>query len=252
MNKVKTKHQCPKCNNWFSAKAGNYNKHINSCNGTYIKSGDRGVCKYCDERFDLSDKPSGWMANHSRWCDENPKRQEYVDKLSKNGNACAMNAARKKNGIHNQFEKARLEGKEIPEHPNKGKEVPALQGRKHTEETKQLIREKALASPHRRLKKGVVEYKGILLDSSWELELAKRLDELGVKWVRPDPIPWIDKEGVRHNYFPDFYLEDYDLFLDPKNPHTIEVQKKKLDCLLTQHKNIVIIDSIEKCKQYSV
>ena len=207
------------------------------------------VCKHCKKEFDISDKPSGWMANHSRWCDENPKRQEYVEKLSKNNNVGAMNAAKKKSGIHNQYTKARIEGREIPESPMKGKPGTFL-GRTHTEETKQLLREKALASPHRRLKKGVIEYKGILLDSSWELELAKRLDELEIKWVRPDPIHWVDKEGVTHNYFPDFYLEDYDLFLDPKNPQAIKVQKKKLDCLLTQYPNIVIIDSLEKCKQY--
>jgi len=210
------------------------------------------VCKHCKKEFDISDKTLGWMANHSRWCDKNPKRKEYADALKGRNNVELMNEARKKSGIHNQFEKARIEGRDIPKHPMKGKEVPALQGRKHTEETKQHLREKALASPHRRLKKGVVEYKGILLDSSWEFELAKRLDELEIKWVRPDPIPWVDEEGVTHNYFPDFYLEDYDLFLDPKNPHAIKVQKKKLDCLLTQYKNIVIIDSIEKCKQYSV
>ena len=204
-------------------------------------------CKHCKKEFDKKA-----IANHSRWCNKNPKRKEYVNALKERNNVELMNEARKKSGIHNQFEKARIEGKDVPEHPMKGKEVPTLQGRKHTEETKQLIREKALASPHRRLKKGVVEYKGILLDSSWELELAKRLDELEIKWVRPDPIPWVDEKGVTHNYFPDFYLEDYDLFLDPKNPQAIKVQQKKLDCLLTQYKNIVIIDSLEKCKEYSV
>ena len=208
------------------------------------------VCKHCKAGFDISDKPKGWMANHSRWCDENPKRKEYVDKLKKNNNVGAMNEAKKKSGAYNHYLKARIEGREVPTNPRKGK--TGFKGTPHTEETKQLLREKALASPHRRLKKGTVMYKGILLDSSWELELAKRLDELEIKWVRPHPIPWVDEEGVTHNYFPDFYLEDYDLFLDPKNPFAIKVQQKKLDCLLEQYKNIVIIDSIEKCKHYSV
>ena len=209
------------------------------------------VCKHCKKEFDISNKPIGWMGNHSRWCDENPKLQEYVDKLKKNNNIGAMNIARKKSGIHNQYVKARMEGREIPENPMKDKPGSFL-GKSHAEETKQHLREKALASPHRRLKKGTILYKGVLLDSSWELELAKRLDELKIKWIRPGPIPWIDEKGVTHNYFPDFYLEDYDLFLDPKNPQAIKTQKKKLDCLLTQYPNIVIIDSLDKCKQYSV
>ena len=210
-------------------------------------------CKHCKDEFNISNKPKGWMANHSRWCDKNPKRQEYVDKLKNNGsisNVELMNAARKKSGVHNQFEKAKIEGKKVPDHPMKGKEVPALQGKKHTEETKQKIKEKALASPHRRLRKGMVKYNGIMLDSSWELALAKRLDELEIKWIRPDPILWTDKDNIEHSYFGDFYLPEQDLYLDPKNPHAIKVQKEKLDCLLTQYENIVIIDSLEKCKQY--
>jgi hypothetical protein len=55
-------------------------------------------------------------------------------------------------------------------------------------ESIELIRKKALASKHRRLKKGTVEYKGVILDSSWELALAKRLDEINVQWIRPTPI----------------------------------------------------------------
>lgn len=107
-------------------------------------------------------------------------------------------------------------------------------GKTHTDETKQILREKALASDHRRLKKGVVEYKGVLLDSSWELELAKRLDEQNIRWVRPAPLKWVDDSGVTRNYFPDFYLLDHDIFLDPKNPHAIKVQSKKLVCLKNQ------------------
>lgn len=210
------------------------------------------ICKYCKKQFDISNKSKGWMANHTRWCHDNPKRNEYVEALKCNGDSnriLLMNSARKKTGITNQYTKSKIKGYEIPVSPRKGKPGKSTP---HTEETKQLLREKALASPHRRLKKGTVEYKGILLDSTWELELAKRLDELNIKWVRPDPIPWIDEEGVTHNYFPDFYLEDYNLFLDPKNPQAIKVQKKKLDRLLTQYQNIVIIESIKECKNFSI
>lgn len=203
-------------------------------------------CKHCEKTFTNKE-----IGNHSRWCDLNPKRKEYKDGSLKAIEA--MNIARKKSGVTNQFTKARLGGNDIPEHPNKGKEgIGSFLGRTHTEETKQVLREKALASPHRRLRKGIVEYRGVKLDSSWELALAKRLDELEIEWIRPRPIRWIDKDGVGHNYFGDFYLPEHDLYLDPKNPHAIKVQKEKLHCLLLQHKNIVIIDSLEKCKNYSL
>lgn len=196
-------------------------------------------CKYCNQEFDISDKPSGWMANHSRWCDENPKRTEYSNNMEKARNA--------KKNFKNQYSYGAVCSEETKEKIRK-----SSIGRKHTEDTRQLLSEKALSSPHRRLKKGTVEYKGILLDSSWELALAKRLDELGIKWMRPDPIPWIDTNGVTHNYFPDFYLEDHNLFLDPKNPQAIKVQKEKLDILLLQYPNIVILKSLEECCRYSI
>lgn len=210
-------------------------------------------CKHCKEKFDISDKPTGWMANHSRWCDYNPKRKEYTDRLSGNiKNVELMNAARKRSGAFNQYEKARIEGREVPESPLKGRENLHQKGKKHTEASKEKIRQGALKSKHRRLKKGVVEYKGVILDSSWELALAKRLDELGIEWYRPEPLEWVDENGVAHNYFPDFYLPEYDKYLDPKNKHAILVQEPKLRVLLTQYSNIQIIDSLEGCKTFTI
>lgn len=202
------------------------------------------TCKYCKNEFEKTD-----IANHTRWCDLNPKKSEY-----KNGSmkaVLAMNEARANSGASNQYIKARLEGRPLPKSPMTGK-PGTFRGRTHTEESKQLMREKALSSPHRRLRKGMVEYNGVMLDSSWELELAKRLDELEIKWIRPEPIKWVDTEGVTHNYFGDFYLTGHDLYLDPKNPQALRVQKEKLDCILTQHKNVVIIDSLEKCKNFTL
>lgn len=205
------------------------------------------VCKHCNQIFDTTNKSHGWMANHSRWCEKNPKRKDY-----KNGSIKAveaMNLKRIETGITNQFSKARLEHKEIPQHSYKG---ISIEGRPHTDDTKEKIRQKALASKHRRLKKGVVEYKGILLDSSWELALAKRLDELDIKWIRPEPLEWFDKEGIVHNYFPDFYLIEHDIYIDPKNLYAIQVQKKKLDIVLKQYTNIIILDTIDKCKTFVI
>jgi len=202
------------------------------------------VCRHCKHEFNIADKPKGWMANHVRWCSENPKRSSYGNGGVQLNTPQAIEKRKKK------ISQAHKNGK-YDDAPQKAIETKRKRGNlTHTEKSIQLIREKALSSKHRRLKRGIIEYKGIMLDSSWELELAKRLDDLKIKWVRPDPIPWIDDNGVTHNYFPDFYLEDYDLFLDPKNPQARKVQKKKLECLLSQYDNVVIIESIEECKKF--
>ena len=53
--------------------------------------------------------------------------------------------------------------------------------------------------------------KEVLLDSSWEVRIAKLLDELNIEWHRPDPIDWVDEKLVERMYFPDFYLPLYNL-----------------------------------------
>lgn len=205
-------------------------------------------CKHCQKEFDISDKSKGWMANHSRWCDKNPKRKDYVKTLE--NSVEAMNTARKESGCYNQYIKARLEGRLIPESPNKGNPGKFL-GKKHSKETKELIRKKALESPHRRLRRGIIEYNGVMLDSSWELALAERLDELEIKWERPEPLKWIDQDGLIHNYFPDFYLPEYDIYIDPKNPHAAEVQKKKIDILKSTYHNLIFIHDLTECKTFT-
>jgi hypothetical protein len=206
-------------------------------------------CKHCGAEFDVSVKPKGWMANHSRWCDANPKLAEY--KLIGSLNAvAAMNQSRKHSGFTNQFTKAKLEGREVPESPSKGK-VGYWAGKSHSAETKELISKKARASTHRRLRRGMVQYKGVWMDSSWEVRLAKRLDDMMVEWTRPDPIPYIDAEGKQRNYFPDFYLPAYDVYLDPKNPAAYENQKEKIKRLNEQYDNIIILTSVEAIDLYS-
>ena len=60
--------------------------------------------------------------------------------------------------------------------------------------------------------------KEVILESSWEHQLAIWLDERNVKWVRPPYIKWFDERSQSDRlYYPDFYLPDYDKYLVPKN-----------------------------------
>lgn len=150
-------------------------------------------------------------------------------------------------GVTNQYTKAETLGLAKPKCNSGGNWL----GKKHSDESKKIISEKARASKHRRLRKGMVEYNGVMLDSSWELELAKRLDYLGIEWIRPEPIEWIDNSGKRRNYFPDFYLPKLDLYLDPKNPAAFNAQKEKIECLQKQIKNLKFLRTLEECKSFT-
>lgn len=201
-------------------------------------------CRYCG--LDFSGFSPSQKGGHAKYCDKNPLKQSPWNKGKKNPYSEESQASRseKVKRLHKNGHYKDSYSKMIDTKKRKGNLT-------HTDASKEKIRKGALASKHRRLKKYVVEYKGILLDSSWELALAKRLDEQKIEWIRPEPISWTDEDGISHNYFPDFYLIEYDLYLDPKNPHAIKVQEKKLKQLLTQHNNILIIDSLEKCETWS-
>lgn len=200
-------------------------------------------CKYCSISF--SELNASERANHSRWCKENPKHEYYKTKADGSQFKNAEVIAKRTVGIV----KAWADGKY--DNSPKGNNL----GYRHSEYSKKLISEKALLSTHRRLVRSIRKYEKldgtiISLDSSWEEALAIRLDELNVSWTRPKPIPWTDNTGKKHNYFPDFYLPDFDLFLDPKNAYAIKSQETKLEVLLKQYNNIVIIKSLDECKTY--
>lgn len=82
------------------------------------------------------------------------------------------------------------------------------------------------------------ENKKVLLESSWEVRAANLLCKLDITWIRPKPIKWIDANQTHRLYFPDFYLPDYDIYLDPKNPYCMEQDKEKLSIVC---KNIKLI-----------
>lgn len=69
----------------------------------------------------------------------------------------------------------------------------------------------------------------IILESSWEEKIAIFLDELNIKWERPKPLKWFDNNLKEHLYYSDFYLIDYNLYLDPKNQYCIQKDKYKLE-----------------------
>lgn len=70
-------------------------------------------------------------------------------------------------------------------------------------------------------------YKGIWFDSEWEVKVAKSLDKNNIKWVRPkEGFVWNDKGN---KYYPDFFLEDYNIYLDPKNDYLIGKDKLKIE-----------------------
>lgn len=63
----------------------------------------------------------------------------------------------------------------------------------------------------------------VWLESSYEYKVAKILDENNINWIRPTYMKYGDKK-----YFADFYLPEYNVYLDPKNDHLIKTDTDKI------------------------
>lgn len=60
------------------------------------------------------------------------------------------------------------------------------------------------------------EFNGMKFKGTWELKVAKILTKYNVKYTNKlDPVEY-EWNGSKHLYFPDFYLSDYDLYIEVK------------------------------------
>lgn len=148
------------------------------------------------------------------------------------------------------------------------KTIAALKGRKRpgkklSEEHKQKLRESAKnrASYWFYNNKNPILYtrkedgKEIKLDSKWELEVVKRLDELNIKWFRPKiSFNYITTDGKVCYYHPDFFIPEYRCFLEIKSPWIEQVQNinGKIDYIKNNYPFIIWLESLEDCKTFTL
>jgi hypothetical protein len=179
-------------------------------------------CKYCGKEC----KNKNSLAQHEIRCRLNPDKLEIKSNFSKYNNNLRLGLITKTNT--NQYVKAKNLGLPKPEISEKTREKFAKiwRGRKHTEEEKQKIsssmkkavRERpesySASNINGRVKK--VEYNGLVFDSSWEVIVAKFLDDNNIIWERPKNGFEYFWENDIHLYYPDFYIPSLDLYIEVK------------------------------------
>ncbi len=77
----------------------------------------------------------------------------------------------------------------------------------------------------------------------WEVNVAKRLNELGILWIKAKTIPY-QQDIIRH-YIPDFYLPNTDEYVEVKGRYTSE-DKTKMNLVKAQYPNIKIYFLLQK------
>lgn len=103
------------------------------------------------------------------------------------------------------------------QNPEKTSHVGTLHSEEWKQEASKRAKENNLGGWHTSRS---FEYKGVKLDSSYEVKFAEDLDKNKIKWSRPKPLLYKLNE-VEHRYYPDFYLDDYDVYVDTKNDYLI-------------------------------
>lgn len=182
-------------------------------------------CKYCGKIC----KNKNARAQHEIRCKSNPNRIDISQSVK---NLLIYNHKLKAGELEkintNQYTKAKNSGLPKPKISQETREKLSASStaRKHSLETinkisnsmKKAVREHpesySASNINGRVKK--VAYKDCILDSSWEVEVAKFLDSYNIQWEKP--ITGFDYiyEGKTHIYYPDFYLPDFNIYIEVK------------------------------------
>jgi hypothetical protein len=179
--------------------------------------------KFCEKVC----KNDNSLRNHERLCKKNPNKQELIS------NFIGYNKKRKDLNIKgvNHYTKAKELGlpkpimseetrKKISE-SSKNRIWTEEQKRKHSDSMKKAVEN----HPDSYTKNNVVgrvknvEYNGVKFKGRWEVIVAKWLDQNRIKWLHEYKSFNYEWNGIR-KYYPDFYLPDFDLFLEVKGYET--------------------------------
>lgn len=184
-------------------------------------------CIFCNKEG----KSANSLRNHQRLCHLNPNRQisNFVQYNYKK-NKAAWNKG--------------LSKKDFPSlaRPNQvGKRFGAsLNG--HTEETKRKISQK-LSINNKGGRSKWYKVAGQSVQGTWERNVALKFEELGIKWQKlktnKDTLEYIMDNKIRC-YTPDFYLPEYDVFLEIKG-HWWGRDREKMNIVLKTYPNKRII-----------
>ncbi|MFA5586614.1 MAG: hypothetical protein WDA02_08765 [Saccharofermentanales bacterium] len=175
------------------------------------------ICKICKKEFKTKQGLNSHMGYHS-----NPNRKsnfsDYNRKI-KNGELSKINS--------NQFIKAKNEGKkiEVSEETRKKLSIASKKQKwseerrkKHSESMTKAVEENPLSYSANNVcgRTKLIKYKETKLNGKWELEVAKWLDINNIKWTNIINGFNYEWNGKIHKYFPDFYLTDFNIYIEVK------------------------------------
>jgi len=216
-------------------------------------------CQYCNKEC----KNLNSLRNHERLCKMNPDKQEtnfaFYNKQIKQGTRKGTN----------QYIKAKQLGLDKPIVTIETKRKLSISSKLaadnywNTETRKkqsEIMKRAVLENPDSYSSNNVcgrtkkITYNGFNLNGSWELIVAKWLDENNIKWTNKlNPFTYI-WNGSEHMYFPDFYLPEYDWYIEVKGyerdrdickwavvPNLVLIKQKEIQQIKTASYRLALI-----------
>jgi hypothetical protein len=73
----------------------------------------------------------------------------------------------------------------------------------------------------------------------YELKFIEYLDNNNLRFeCHKGKIPYVADDGLTHHYFPDFYVYEWQSYVDPKATHWYRIQKRKFELMAEQHPDL--------------
>ena len=89
--------------------------------------------------------------------------------------------------------------------------------------------------------------KHTVLQSTYEYVVYEILCELGIRWIRPSALKYNQR-----NYFADFYLIDFGVYLDPKNDYKAAQDKEKIKAVIEQNNVKLVVLLKHQLTKYDI
>ncbi len=172
-------------------------------------------CKYCNKQC----KNKNSLRQHEIRCKMNPNKLEISSKFNNSGRKGAnQHTTAKKRGesvAMSAETRAKLSKSATEQNLTRWTEDAR---KRHSDIMKQVV----LDNPESYSKSNVsgrvlmYEFEGQVFKGTWELEVAKSLSASKIEYTNEiTPIPYMF-DGNEHLYFPDFYIPQYDVYIEVK------------------------------------
>lgn len=218
-------------------------------------------CKYCEREC----KNLNSLKQHEIRCKENPNKIDISNSCINiiNYNKRILDGDKNVTPKRNQYTKAEYYGLEKPIVSDITRKKLSISGKnqiwddcrrkKLSERMIQAVIDNpesySSSNINGRIKKRV--YNDQIFDSNWEVIVAKFLDKNNIKWIRPlNGFEYIWNNSM-HIYYPDFYLTDYNLYIEVKGyirdkdlfkwkavPNLIILKKEEINNIIKEKYNI--------------